>query len=164
MFASTSKGTLAGALLEELAAWRRSLVDVELLRMKRRIGLNQDRLAYHLLHLLQPARRGALELLDDLRIDAQHHIATIQMLLHLAHLDVDVIADRHRRLHHARARARIARRRQRALERLLHPLARDRNEAEVIELQHLGWRAILLELVFERGHYAIAILALVHVD
>jgi hypothetical protein len=44
------------------------LVDVELLGVKCRIGLDQDGLADHLLHLLKPAGGGRLERLDNLRM------------------------------------------------------------------------------------------------
>src|ERR1700727_175800 len=77
-----------------------SLVNVELLGMKSWIRLDEDRLADHLLHLLEPLCAGSLELLDDLGVDAEHHVATVEVFLHLAHLDVDVIADRDGRLDH----------------------------------------------------------------
>ncbi len=84
--------------------------------------------------------------------------------MHLAHLDVDVVADGDRRLDHAGAGADVAGGGERALERLLDALAGDGDEAEVVELKNLRWGAIVLQLVFERGHDAVAVLALVHVD
>ena len=52
----------------------------------------------------------------------------------------------------------------RALERLLDALAGDGDETEIVELKNLRWSAIGLQLFFESGHDAIAVLALVHVD
>ena len=131
-----------------------------------RVGsrLDEDGLADHLLHLLQPLAPERLELLDDLGVDAQHDIAAVEVLLHLAHLDVDVVADGDGRFDHAGAGADVAGGGEGALERLLDALAGDGDQAEVIELKNLGWGAIGLELFFEGGHDAVAVLALVHVD
>ncbi len=139
-------------------------MNVELLRVKARIGFDENRLANHLFHLLQPLRARRLQLFDDLGIDAQHHVAAVEMLLHLAHLDVDVVADSHRRLDHACTRADVAGRRQSALQRLLDALASNRNQTKIVELKNLRWSAVVLQLFFQRSHDAIAILALIHVD
>ncbi len=119
---------------------------------------------HHLFHLLQPFCAGGLELLDDFGMDAQHDVAAVEMLVHLAHLDVDVVADGDGRLDHAGAGADVAWRGQRAFERLLDSLAGDGDQAEIVELENLGWGAVALQLIFERGHDAVAVLALVHVD
>ncbi len=60
-----------------LSPCRVVLVNIELLRMQARIGLHQDGLAGDLFHLLQPLRVVSLELLDDLRVDPQHHVALV---------------------------------------------------------------------------------------
>jgi len=91
-------------------------MDVELLRVEGGIGLDEDRLADHLFHLLEPARARRLELLDDLGVDAEHDVATVEMLVHLAHLDVDVVADGDGRLDHAGSGADVAGGGERALE------------------------------------------------
>ena len=70
-----------------------ALVNVELLRVESGIGLDEDRFADHLFHLLQPAAGGGLEGFDDIGMDAEHDIAAVEVALHLAHLDVDVVAD-----------------------------------------------------------------------
>ena len=70
-------------------------MNVKLLGMERGIGFDKDRLADHLLHLLQPLGAWRLELFDDLWVDPQHDISAIQMLVHLPHLDVDVVSVRH---------------------------------------------------------------------
>ena len=116
-------------------------MDVELLRVEAWVGLDEDGFAAHLFHLLQPPG-GGFELLDDLRVDAQHDIAAVEMLMHLAHLDVDVIADGDWGFDHASALADAAGSGQGALKRLLDALAGDGDEAEVIELENLGWGAI----------------------
>src|ERR1039458_4650524 len=141
-----------------------SLVDVELLRVKGRVALDEDGLAHHLFHLLQPFCAGRLQLFDHLGMDAQHDVAAFEMLMHLAHLDVDVVADGDRRLDHTGALADGAGGGEGAFERLLDPLAGDGDQAKVIELEHLGGRAIGLQLVFERGHHTVAVAALIHVD
>ncbi len=139
-------------------------MDVELLGVQAGIALDEDGLADHLFHLLQPFRAGRLELLDDLGVDAQHDVAAVEVLLHLAHLDVDVVADGDRRFDHAGAGADVAGGRERALERLLDALAGDGDQTEIVELENLRWGAIGLQLFFEGGHDAVAVLALVHVD
>src|SRR5260370_23732764 len=131
---------------------RLMLVDVELLGVKGRIGLDQDGLADHLLHLLEPAGAGILERLDDLRMDAQHDVATAEMLVHLAHLDVDVVADGDGRLDHTGADADVAGGGEGALERLFDALAGDGDQAKIVELENLGWGAVGLEFFLKSGH------------
>src|SRR5665213_1472375 len=87
-------------------------------------------------------------------MDAQHDVAAVEVLLHLAHLDVDVVADGDRRFHHASTDADVAGSRKGALERLLDPLAGDGDQAEVVELKHLRRSAVALELFFEAGSLA----------
>ena len=58
----------------------------------------------------------------------------------------------------------VAGRRQRALQRLLHSLARNRNQTKVVELENLRRSAVVLQLLFQRSHHAVAVLALIHVD
>src|SRR5882757_1524464 len=86
------------------------------------------------------------------------------MFLHLAHLDVNVVADGDGRFDHAGSGADVAGGGERALKRLLDAFAGDGDEAKVVELKNLRWSAIVLQLVFEGGHDAVAVLALVHVD
>src|SRR6266702_1594420 len=141
-----------------------ALVDVELLGMQAWIALDENRLANHLFHLLQPLRPRCLQLFDDFGVDAQHDVSTVEMLVHLAHLDVDVVADGDRRFDHSGAGANGASRRQSAFQRLLDAFAGDGDQSEIIELKHLRWRAIRLQLVFERCHDAVTVLPLIHVD
>src|SRR5258705_9100719 len=143
---------------------RRALVDVELLGVKAGVGFDEDGFADHLLHLLKPAGAGGLELFDDLWVDPQHDVAALEVTLHLAHLDVDVVAYGDGRFDHAGSGADVAGGGERALERLLDALAGDGDEAKIVELKNLRWGAIVLQLVFEGGHDAVAVLALVHVD
>src|ERR1039457_6435027 len=140
------------------------LVNVELLRVEGGVALHQDGLADHLFHLLQPLRARRLQLLDHLGVYAQHYIASIEVLVHFAHLDVDVVADGDGRLDHSGAGAYGAGGGEGALERLLDAFAGDGDQAKVVELEHLRRRAIGLQLIFQRGHHAVAVLAVVHVD
>src|SRR6266567_9022357 len=140
------------------------LVDVELLGVEAGVGFDEDGFADHLFHLLEPAGAGGLELFDDLWVDPQHDVSAVEMLLHLAHLDVDVVAYCDGRFHHAGSGADIAGGGQGALERLLDALASDGHKTKVVELKNLRWGSIVLQLVFESGHDAVAVLALVHVD
>src|ERR1700675_4152681 len=104
------------------------LVDIELLRMEGRIALDDDRFTAHLLQLIEPAGVPELQRLDHLRVYAQEDILTLQMELHLAHLDVDLVANRGRTLDHARAGADSALGTQRALQRLLDAFPGNRNQ------------------------------------
>ncbi len=54
-------------------------------------GFDEDGFADHLLHLLKPLGAGRFELLDDFRVDAEHNVAAVEVALHLAHLDIDVV-------------------------------------------------------------------------
>src|SRR5581483_7327621 len=110
-------------------------MNVELLRMQRRIALHDDRFADHLFHFIQPASIVRLQSLYHFRMHAQQHIIPLQMLLHLSHLDINFVADRHRALHHACALADFAGNAQRPLQRLLHTFAGDRNQTKVVKLQ-----------------------------
>ena len=53
---------------------------------------------------------------------------------------------------------------ERAFERLLDALARDGDQAEIVELENLRRRAVAAQLLFERLHHLLAVLALFHVD
>src|SRR5579871_3822742 len=86
------------------------------------------------------------------------------MLVHLAHLDVDVIAYGDRRLDHACAGANAAGSRQRALKRLLYAFTSDRDQPKIIELKHLGWSAVGLQFFLQRSHHLVAILPFIHID
>src|SRR5665213_618657 len=94
----------------------------------------------------------------------KHDVAALQVLVHLAHLDIDVVADGDRRLDHAGAGADVAGRRQGTLQRLLDAFARDGYQPKGVELEDLRWRAVVLQLFFQRGHYTVAVLALIHID
>jgi hypothetical protein len=50
------------------------------------------------------------------------------------------------------------------LQALLHPLARDHDQAEVGDLQRLRRRAIPLQLLLHRLEHPLAVLLLLHVD
>jgi hypothetical protein len=114
--------------------------------------------------LLDMASTSAEEAGSHLGMHAQHDVAAVQRLVHLAHLDEDVVADGDRRLDHSGALADGAGGGERALQRLLDPLASDGDQAKIVELKHFRRRAVGLQLVFQRGHHAVAVLALVHVD
>ncbi len=60
------------------------LLNVKLLRVQRRVRLDDDGFAHHLLVLVDPAPAAALQLFDDLRVHTQHDILTFEVLLHLA--------------------------------------------------------------------------------
>ena len=97
-------------------------------------------------------------------MDAEHNVTAVEVLLHLAHLDIDVVADGDRRFNHAGADADVAGGREGALERLLDALASDGDQTEIVELENLRWGTVALELFFEGGHDLVAVLALIHVD
>src|SRR6266550_4501563 len=77
-------------------------------------------------------------------VDPQHDVSAVEMLLHLAHLDVDVVAYCDGRFHHAGSGADIAGGGQGALERLLDALASDGHKTKVVELKNLRWGSIVL--------------------
>ncbi len=91
-------------------------------------------------------------------------VLTLQMKLHLAHLDIDFVANCRRALDHARAGADRALDTEGALQGLLHALAGNRDQPKIIELKHLGWSPIQFELVLQGLHHLVAVLTLVHVD
>src|SRR3954468_17358288 len=105
------------------------LLDVELLLMQRHVGLHDHRALGQLFHLLQPARARGFQRLADLGIHAQHDVRLVHRLRHLAHLDVDLVADGRHRLDQPRAGAIDARLAEGPLERLFYALARDRDQA-----------------------------------
>jgi len=139
-------------------------VDIELFRMEAWIGFDEDRLADHLFHLLEPLRTWCLELFDDFWVYAKHDISAVKVLLHLTHLYVDIIADRNRRLHHACPSTNITSGGQGSFEGLFNALSGDGNEAKIVKLKNLRGSSIVLQLFFQSGHDLIAVLALVHVD
>src|ERR1700730_231554 len=113
------------------------LVDIELLRMEGRIALDDDGFTAHLLQLVEPAGVSYLQRFDHLWMYPEQDILTLQMVLHLAHLDVDLVANRGRALDHARPGANSALGTQRTFQRLLHPFPGNRDQPEIVKLKHL---------------------------
>ena len=82
----------------------------------------------------------------------------------LLHLVVDLRADGGHALDHPAARAVGAGLAERALQRLLHALAGQDHEAELVHGKDLRRRAVAPQLLLERGHHLLAALPLLHVD
>src|SRR6185437_309042 len=141
-----------------------SLVDFELLLVDLRIGADGDGLAGELLHLAQALAALQLERLGDLRIDAQDQILALDAGGELAHFGVDLVADGGGRFHQPHAVAVGAGAAEGALEGLLHPLAGERDQAEVVEIEHLGGSAVGAHGLLEALQHALAVAALVHID
>ena len=97
-------------------------------------------------------------------LHAQQNVFAFEVLLHLAQLDVNLVADGGGALDHAGGLADGAGYRESALQRLLDALAGDGDEAEIVELENLGGGAVALESFFEGGQDLEAVLAVVHVD
>ena len=112
--------------------------------MQRRVALDQNVLAGQLLEVSEPAVAVRLEHLHRLGMHAQHHVGVLKVLPHLAHLDVNLVADGGGALHHAGGLAGGAGHAEGPLQRLLDALARDRHQSEIVKLQHLGRRAVAL--------------------
>src|SRR5579859_6061822 len=140
------------------------LIDVELFLMEDWIALDDDRLAGKLLHFLQPSPIIGFERFYHFGIDAQHYVALLKVLRHLAHLDIDLIAYCLHAFDHARPSAVRARSGEGALQRLLDPFARNSDKSEIVELQNLRWRPIAFESFLQCLHDSLTVLAFVHVD
>src|SRR6185312_15990549 len=141
-----------------------SLVDFELLLVDLGIGADGDGLAGELLHLAQALAALQLERLGDLRIDAQDQILALDAGGELAHFGVDLVADGGGRFHQPHAVAVGTGAAEGALEGLLHPLAGERDQAEVVEIEHLGGSAVGAHGLLEALQHALAVAALVHID
>ena len=87
-----------------------------------------------------------------------------QVFGNLAHLHVNLVADRCHRFHIARRLAIRAGRADGALKRLLHSLAGNGDQAEVVKLQDFRRSAVMTQLFFQSLHHALAVAALIHVN
>ena len=118
-------------------------------------------------HLGERLQDGALvgaERARHLGVHAQHEALVAHVGGERAHLLVDLGAHRGDALHLPAARAVRARLHQHPLERLLHPLAGEDHEAELVHREHLRRRAVAAQLLLERAHHVAPALALLHVD
>src|SRR5437764_9722258 len=88
----------------------------------------------------------------------------IELLSDLTHFDVDLVANGVDIFHESSRFAIRTRRTDGALEGLLHPFAGNGNQPEIIKLQHLRWRTVTTQRLFQRLHYLLPVTALVHVD
>ncbi len=77
---------------------------------------------------------------------------------------INLVAHRGHRFHEAGRLAIRARRADGALQRLLHPLAGNGDQSEIVKLQNLGGRAVAAQRFFQCLHDFLAVAALVHVD
>ena len=102
--------------------------------------------------------------LADFRVNTQEDVLALHVLGHLAHLDINFVADGRDRFYVASRFAMRAGRADGALERLLDALASDGDQSEIIELEDLRRSAIVAQFLFEGLHDALAVAALVHVD
>src|SRR5437762_13725410 len=87
-----------------------------------------------------------------------------QMLGNLAHLEVDLIANRGHGFHEAGGLAIRTRRSNGPLQRLLHPLSSNRYQSEIVKLENLGWGTIPAQRLFQRLHDFLTVAAFVHID
>src|SRR6267378_3974332 len=69
------------------------LIDIVLLPMQRRIGLNDDALARGLLELFDQRRLARLERLRNLWIDAEGEAARVHVGGHFSRFGLDFVAD-----------------------------------------------------------------------
>src|SRR6266404_1401211 len=115
-----------------VVAFRQS-VNIVLLPMQRRIGLNDDALARGLLELFDQRRLARLERLRNLWIDAEGEAARVHVGGHFSRFGLDFVADCGDRLDPAGSSAVGARLRQYAFQRLFRAFARDAHQAEFVE-------------------------------
>src|SRR5581483_8556346 len=138
---------------------------IKLLLVQQRVGLDDDGLADELFHVIQPARVVSLERLGKLGIDAQQDVALFfELPAQFSQLGVDLVANRGDRLHQPGTGAVGTGRAQHALQRVLHALTRDGHQAEIVECQDLGGRAVLAQRFFQGLHDLLAVAALIHVN
>src|SRR5215813_1665973 len=128
------------------------------------VGLDHHVAADRLAQIPEHRALLLLESTGDFRIHAKQQTVPVQIGADFSHLVQDFVADRRARLDDAAAGTVRTRLRQRALEALFHPLARDDDEAEVGDLKRLRRRSILPELLFDRLKNFLAVLLLLHVD
>src|ERR1035437_5075895 len=128
------------------------------------VALDEEIFAGQRFELGNPTGIVGFEDFDGFGIDAQQHVGVLEVLLHLAKLGVDLVADRGRALDHAGGLAGGARDAESAFEGLLDALAGDGDQTKVVELENLGGGAVGFEGFFEGGHDAETVLAVVHVD
>src|SRR2546430_17342810 len=74
------------------------------------------------------------------------------MFGNLAHLKIDLIANRGHGFHEAGGLAIRTRRSNGAFERLLHSLSSNGHQPEIVKLENLGWRAIATQRLFQCLH------------
>src|SRR5258706_2427631 len=132
--------------------------------MQQRIALHQHRAAQHFFELLQILVLVRLQQLRDVRMDAQHHVLAFDARSHLSGFREDFGHYRLDALDVSRAVAVRAGGAQSALQRLFDTFARDRDQAEIVELENLVRRAIHPHRFFENLHHLLPVLALIHVD
>jgi len=113
------------------------LINIVLLPMQRGIRLNDDALARDLFEFFDQRGLARLEGFGDFGIDAQREALGVEVGGHFSRFGRDFVADRGNGFDHARAGAVRARLAQDALEGLLGALARDADEAELVEREGL---------------------------
>src|SRR5208283_3244789 len=104
------------------------------------------------------------EHLDCFGVDTKQNVGALEVLLHLAQLDVDLVADGGGTLDHTGGLADGAGDREGPFQGLLDALAGDGDETEIVELKNLGGSAVALESFFKGGQNPEAVLAVIHVD
>src|SRR5713226_4055021 len=140
------------------------LVNVVLLPVQGRIGLNDDALARPLLELFNQRGFPRLERFGDFRVDPQCEALRVELPGHLPRLGLDLVADRGDRLDHARAGAVGAGLAEHTLERLLGALPGDGHQAKFVEREDLRRSAVAAECLVECAHHFFAVAALLHVN
>src|SRR6201995_827757 len=103
----------------------------------------------------------------DFRIDAKRRLLEVLAVVRArepARLFEHLVADRLRRLHKPRARAVRAGTTKRALQGLLHALARHDDESEVVEGENLRRRLVLTQSVLKSLEHSRAVAPFLHVD
>src|SRR5215813_6220884 len=132
--------------------------------MHGRVALDRDQAAQISLDLRQHVAFGTAQRFGHLGVDAEYDlVVVVNVFRDAAGFGQDFVADRLRAFDHAASTAIRARRAERAFERLFDPFARDRHQTEIIKLENLRRRAVAAQLLLQRRHHLLAVLALFHV-
>ena len=105
-----------------------------------------------------------LERLGDFGVDAERDRVALELAFHLPHLGEDFIANRGGRLHPAGSLAVVAGLAECAFEGLLDALARDGNQAEIVEGDHFRRGAVGAQGLFQGLDHFISVAPLVHIN
>src|SRR2546425_332593 len=140
------------------------LEDLEPLLVHGGVAFDDHVLAGNGLQLREQRSLARLEPVRHFGVDAQGDRLAFDVARHLSSFRQDLEADRAGGLDPARAAAVLARLAEGPLERLLHPLAGERYQAELVNGEDAGGSAVEAQGFLQRLDHFLPVAALVHID